>query len=728
MASDLKVRRAARARATLEYLAATAGIDEYVPIAPIWEDVLRNVPLTEHEIAPTSSGRPRGESDWRWASSYLVKAGWLRKHPDGSGRWAITEDGLQALADFPGDETFPEAVRRYRLHQAAIRLDIAESLASEWVAFDGAQRKLLEAAQTWVDEGLVAGSSLFAPERSVWDADTVNALNHRWSTSEKALGKSFVENLALQLEGAPDAEVLLMAEMVAVQVLPIGWGMGHAKKTAKVQAILDLMHHPVSLPSIFDEAFAGGAFHPGPGMMSRVNHAITIIINLAASWRRLDSDEQERLLDDPRAWRDFVLSLDGDSFPTQRYALMYLVHPGFFGPLVSEDHRARIRDAFIGEIGGEFGDDADDDLRRIAIALQVKAGKPINFYEKPLRDRWLDDAGDSDPSSSDPVSDAAVGADADDVDFDPRGFTPVDIDTKALGDELSLDPTWIARVVSALHRRGQIILYGPPGTGKTFVAKALTRAVTGRPDAARRIQFHPSYTYEDFFAGYRPREKNGQLVFELVKGPLSRIADAARKDPDVAHVLLIDEINRANLSKVFGELYYLLEYRDEPIELLYAGSGTDGGSTFALPPNVLIIGTMNTADRSIALLDSAMRRRFSFFELHPDEAPVAGIVDRWVKRYPQTLPIAALFAELNGRIRDREDRIGPSHLLRATDLNHADLDAIWAESIIPLLEERHLGTHVDVSARFALSALLRSVTASVTADDVDPTTTESPAD
>ena len=263
-----------------------------------------------------------------------------------------------------------------------------------------------------------------------------------------------------------------------------------------------------------------------------------------------------------------------------------------------------------------------------------------------------------------------------------------------------------------------MILYGPPGTGKTFVAKALTDAITRRPDAARRIQFHPSYTYEDFFAGYRPREKNGQLVFELAKGPLSRIAEDARRDPDVAHVLLIDEINRANLSKVFGELYYLLEYRDEAIDLLYAGSGIDGGDTFSLPKNVLIIGTMNTADRSIALLDSAMRRRFSFFELHPDVAPVAGILDRWVKDHPQSFALPAWFAELNARIREREDRIGPSYLLRPENLTANDLAAIWTENLLPLLEERHLGTGVDVASRFALNSLLSALQLGAAVDAV----------
>jgi len=695
----------------LEYLARRAPKGEYVPIGEIWTDAERVVPLSDHELELNSRGLRRGETDWRWTSADLVAAGWLRKHPDGSGRWAISESGIRALDEFAGDGLLTEAQRMYAAGRLELQASIEDALPNAWISADAAQRKLLLAARSWIVDGLQNGGSLFSPGLSVWEPATVSALHAEWTGSLKVEGKNFVENLAIQLKGESDAVKLLMAEIVAIQVLPIASVMGHAKKTEKVQAVLKLMEHPVSIPTLFDEAFGGGAFNPGTGMMSRVNHAVTIIINLAKAWVDLDADGQERVLGDARAWRDFVLSVEGDSFPTQRYALLYLVHPGFFGPVVSEDHRHRIREAFIGEIGGTFSNDADDDLRRIVIALQTKSGKPINFYASPLRDEWHPDMKPQ-PPAVDPAieeNDADELADEDEVAADPRGFVPNRIDIVGLSHALNLDVEWVGRVVDALYRRGQVILYGPPGTGKTFVAKALTNAVTGRPGAARRIQFHPSYTYEDFFAGYRPREKNGQLVFELAKGPLSRIAEDARRDPDVAHVLLIDEINRANLSKVFGELYYLLEYRDEAIDLLYAGSGIDGGDTFSLPKNVLIVGTMNTADRSIALLDSAMRRRFSFFELHPDVAPVAGLLERWVEGNPQHFPLPALFAELNARIREREDRIGPSHLLRPDNLTLQDLTAIWTENLLPLLEERHLGTGVDVVSRFSLDSLLAAI-------------------
>ena len=138
------------------------------------------------------------------------------------------------------------------------------------------------------------------------------------------------------------------------------------------------------------------------------------------------------------------------------------------------------------------------------------------------------------------------------------------------------------------------------------------------------VQFHPSYAYEDFVRGFRPAlVGNGQPGFELKDGPLLNAAKRKqRPSRDENHFLIIDEINRGNLAKVFGELYFLLEYRDEAITLQYQRDEDE--EKFSLPRNLYIIGTMNTADRSIALVDLALRRRFYFVEFHPDDEPVRG--------------------------------------------------------------------------------------------------------
>ena len=141
----------------------------------------------------------------------------------------------------------------------------------------------------------------------------------------------------------------------------------------------------------------------------------------------------------------------------------------------------------------------------------------------------------------------------------------------ALADKLFFDRAYLQRIEKLLEDKGQVVFYGPPGTGKTYVAQRLAEYYARDGGTVEMVQFHPSYDYEDFVEGYRPSE--GGQGFGLIAGPLKRIADAARKSPDAMHVLVIDEINRGNVAKVFGELYFLLEYRDKGVTLQYSPAG-----------------------------------------------------------------------------------------------------------------------------------------------------------
>jgi 5-methylcytosine-specific restriction protein B len=277
--------------------------------------------------------------------------------------------------------------------------------------------------------------------------------------------------------------------------------------------------------------------------------------------------------------------------------------------------------------------------------------------------------------------------------------------TDALADKLLLPRVWLEEAIDLLRDKGQVVFYGPPGTGKTYVARALCEHLTVDGGIFDLIQFHPSYAYEDFFEGFRPRaavDGSGTIGFELVPGPLRRLAASAEADPDHPYLLVIDELNRANLAKVFGELYFLLEYREETISLQYSDE------PFTLPKNLFVIGTMNTADRSIALVDAAMRRRFAFVPFFPTEEPIAGLLRRWLHR--QGLPPAAaeLLDELNRRLGDNELAVGPSYLMTSRAATDTGLDRIWRSSILPLLEEHFYGADTDVPSRFGLPALRRA--------------------
>lgn len=264
------------------------------------------------------------------------------------------------------------------------------------------------------------------------------------------------------------------------------------------------------------------------------------------------------------------------------------------------------------------------------------------------------------------------------------------------------------RIQSILERKSQVILYGPPGTGKTYWAErtandlaALSKfgklfealdepdraTIIGHGDNAGLVRlccFHPAYGYEDFLEGYRPKTVNGQVSFELRDGVFKKLCKDATASPERHFYLIVDEINRGDIPRIFGELLTTLEKDKRGKRIMLPVSQ----EIFSVPRNVFLIGTMNTADRSISLLDAALRRRFGFVELMPDssvlkDSAVAGIA------------LNAWLDALNTRIRDHVGRdarnlqIGHSYLMHGgspiKDL--AILKRAIRDDIIPLLEE-----------------------------------------
>jgi 5-methylcytosine-specific restriction protein B len=225
----------------------------------------------------------------------------------------------------------------------------------------------------------------------------------------------------------------------------------------------------------------------------------------------------------------------------------------------------------------------------------------------------------------------------------------------------------------------QVVLAGPPGTGKTWVAQLIARYITqDAPNRTRLVQFHPSYSYEAFIEGLRPVSKNGVIHFEPVPGVVLEIERAIRDD-DQPFVLVVDEMNRANLPRVFGELMYLVEYRNKPADLQY----TKG---FRLPPNLILLATMNTADRSIRSIDVALRRRFEIFECPPD----GGALQRYyATRQNQVSSLLSGFSALNDELTkhlDRHHTIGHTFFM-ANPFTADVLLRVWQRRIGPLIEE-----------------------------------------
>lgn len=252
-------------------------------------------------------------------------------------------------------------------------------------------------------------------------------------------------------------------------------------------------------------------------------------------------------------------------------------------------------------------------------------------------------------------------------------------------EEVFVNESDFYKLRNLLLRKKNLILQGAPGVGKTFAARRLAYAIMGEKDDSRvmQVQFHQNYSYEDFVMGYKPNENGG---FDMKYGIFRKFCTRAAVDKEHKYFFIIDEINRGNLSKIFGELLMLIEsdYRDKPIQLSY------NDETFAVPSNIYIIGMMNTADRSLAMIDYALRRRFSFFEMKPgfETDSFNNHILGWSS--PKLRSLINAIIELNKVIAD-DDSLGSGFCIGHSYLcnfdNGYDLGSIVEYDIIPMLRE-----------------------------------------
>ena len=274
-------------------------------------------------------------------------------------------------------------------------------------------------------------------------------------------------------------------------------------------------------------------------------------------------------------------------------------------------------------------------------------------------------------------------------------------------DKVFIPEERLSDIESALLDRKQVIFDGVPGTGKTFVAKELAQYFSEKEGytigKVELVSCHGGITFEQLFQGLAPKKSGG---LQAHKGSVTKLAERAAENEDAYYVLILDEINRANIPQVFGQMLYLLEYRGEEVELPFEEESVN------LPENLLIIATMNSEDRSVGRLDFAFRRRFSHFKFDPDARVLKDYLHENFKSKNSLLNIPkviSIFKNLNTKLKEHDEnfQIGQSYFMTDYPLDDIGLERLWETDIIPLLEEKFFHNKSIVKTEFHLANFLQ---------------------
>ena len=496
---------------------------------------------------------------------------------------------------------------------------------------DVSRQVIDETVELWRTKCLIADGSLTqSEETAIWTSGIAADLATRFTDNPivgSDGGGTFASKFEVQLEGASPELRLFAAELLLVHFLFTS-SVSRRGKVDVIEKTLADSGYTLDVDSVPYLAMSSVIGHPGIGFNTRRDLQLGFLIDFVIRLKKLSVEDRTGLLSDPWALEDFVREAPSQNQREMMHILLHLLHPDSFERIASGTHKREISDAFSQLLDGEVPDDWSTDRKLLAIRTALEddflvggnIDGSIDFYHPPLQGVWQSRTGGEGEGTSD---------------------------------------------IESLEWKKQLILYGPPGTSKTFTARELSKTLIRREalrswgprkffdnkdlldrlviDHVEWVQLHPGYGYAEFIRGLRLEKEETRYQPGLLPNLIERIVSQDLPDglTPLPFVLVLDEINRTDLSAMLGEAFSLLERdkRDFSVTLPGINNG-EGPTTLAMPGNLYIIGTMNEIDQSVETLDFALRRRFLWRECPFERDTLLEIVrHRWEEDVPERYSI-----------------------------------------------------------------------------------------
>lgn len=462
---------------------------------------------------------------------------------------------------------------------------------------------IYQAAQAFRDDCLLRDGSLLFGEEHVWRADTLDRFYQAFVATPDEGDRSFIDKFRDQIKPAGKEVVRLAAELLCVYFL-FPSNVSGARKQQVVNEVLGWGSDTLPKDKLIYLAFEHGIGSGGQGYNMRRPFEIGFLTEFAIAWKKLAPEEQHQTASDPWRFQKFIGAVKDAESKQLRHMLLHLLFPNEFERIASGNHKRRVITAFSGLISDQ-SDNEDRQLLAIRKALErLLPNQELDFYQEPLSATWYDNSEGS-----------------------PAEGAPLEL----------------------VQHKKQIVLYGPPGTGKTYRANRLAESLVRSAALAKmgparyfqslkeveaaiqnnihRLQLHPTYSYEDFVCGLQITDKGATEYRPGFLPQLINDIEINRREDSLPHILILDEMNRTDLSRMLGECFSLLEDRNRTIDLPARNSD---GTTLKLriPDDLFVIGTMNLIDQSIEQIDFALRRRFLWFLCPFDADALVGAFEK----------------------------------------------------------------------------------------------------